>query len=278
MQECKHLPIFHFFLVLTCAGIQLVLLKGYLGQLNFFLESVYNLRVIVMGELFGFNYTLCVIIFIQINTLISVIGLTSIIIWRLRIIHMESIIGFKSRNSRKFYIFYNVYIRYLSHSLKGNRMHSKAFLVFLMVNYPTNCLVIFHLIEIEDLIARSILTIIFVGQVLGIFLAHLKVAESNKRLSLLSKNMMTQFVPINRRFPLRSNIRLNLFIQAFHTKHMYGAQYGNMGRISMMTFTKVSFICLICLTTIFSVCPSVLGISHVHFQTTVEVFFEEHTY
>ena len=162
---------------------------------------------------------------------------------RINIWLLTQIVSIKHSKGRKFTLkllwYRRVYIRTLISMSKFNKYLSKIFLAFLTINLPINCYVNFLLMSATNAIVIIVLMIVLTEQATVILVIHWTLASHNTQFDKNILNLTKQFYQNN--FPVKFsfNLKMSLFIQAFHTKKKYGYTYGKFGIISMMAFTKV---------------------------------------
>ena len=156
---------------------------------------------------------------------------------------LTNIVSIGHTNLRKFNIkllwYQKVYIKTLISMLKYNKYFSKLFFAFLIINLPINCYLNFLLMSATNIMVIIVLIFVLTEQVMVIIVIHWTFASHNTQFDKNILNLTKQFYQNN--FPVKFsfNLKMSLFIQAFHTKKKYGYTYGKFGIISMMAFTKV---------------------------------------
>lgn len=189
----------------------------------------------------GINYAFALTYVISILFLIGMLGLAVLLLYQLTLNQLEYVLASKSvKNERKMLVFRKMFAIYLVKNAKTYQMLSGIFLIFIIVNYPANCVAVYFFFKRKELVVRIAVGLAILEQVICIVFVHMVIANCNKRLSLVCKQMMSQFVPKSHRFKPRTKLKLSLFIQGAYTKNKYGIKYGNISLVSMMTVIKVT--------------------------------------
>ena len=152
----------------------------------------------------------------------------------------------KGRTIRNLSRFLQYYRESIVQLLKANPLIGKIFFVFLVINCPVNCyLMIFVLFTDADPSVKMANLLVLAIQWLVVFILHLGIVLFNRKITEPNRHLIRLAVHRNYRSILRPglnrlDIKLNHYIQAFHTKKNYGITYHKYGRVSLMSFLKVS--------------------------------------
>lgn len=130
--------------------------------------------------------------------------------------------------------------------LKANPLFGRIFFVFLVTQCPVNCyLMVFNLFIDADPSLKMANLVMLAQQWLIAFVLHLGIVIINRkitqpnRLISLAVHRSRRSILWRGRNPLGLDIKLNHYIQAFHTKKKYGITYHKYGLVSLMSFLKV---------------------------------------
>lgn len=132
-----------------------------------------------------------------------------------------------------------VYIKSIQYIFNINPYLSEAFLVYNIVNAPISALFVMNILfSVGGKFYRFAITVVVFTQFIVCFQIHYFIAKINHRI----KRQCIDIIPfsLHRKYSLNTSIRLNLFIQRFHTKNAYGFTYGKFGLITMFALVKVS--------------------------------------
>ena len=138
-----------------------------------------------------------------------------------------------------------VYIKTLQQILANNKYLGNVFFLFLVVNFPTNCYFLIQIKKSNDFIVKTLISCIFIEQVIVIFGVHWLIASLNSEFYKNIKFYICKFVPnssLIARFNCTnyvSNLKISFFIQNYYATRKYGFTYGRFGLISLLAFTKV---------------------------------------
>ena len=151
------------------------------------------------------------------------------------------------------YLMYELFIRHYPQTYSllydvlvlANRMYSRWFTAFLIINCPFNCALITALVASHHTLYTTFLVAATAAQqFIAIFGVHLVIAMLNSRFHKTSKLFIRLYMRCQpqkkKKKKTISGIRIANFIHAFHTDRKYGITYYKMGLISMFAFAKVS--------------------------------------
>ena len=194
-----------------------------------------NIFLILQSQILLLSITLSMITIDHIHMIIVTSAYMTISSFHINLWIQNNILQLKHSATTKFYIFRKIYTKTLLNILKGNKYYGTVFLTYLAVQFPFSCVSILKQLKFKDSLFNSI-SVIF-EQLFVIVAIHYLFAKCNSRLSI--KKVMSKYIHSRSRLSTGSNIKMNLFIQTFHTRNPYGFIYGILGLISMFTFFKV---------------------------------------
>lgn len=195
---------------------------------------------LVKSQLLSLIYDYFIILFVHSGILILVVFLCcccaiKINLWQLK--HtVTSQNGFDLRAKLLWYR--KVFIKTLLYMLVNNRHMGTLFFVFLIVNFPVNCYFLLQMKNSTNVLVQIIILLLFIEQVFVIFGIHGLIASLNSQFSKNLKYFVCELTT-NNGLKLKSNLKINLFVQTFQTRKKYGFTYAKFGLISMLAFTKV---------------------------------------
>lgn len=195
-----------------------------------------------IAQAFVIHGYLLIIVYFHTSILLAVLGNFILTLWamqwkQLRLIQQVKISNPNRQmecimmNSRRFLLF----------QLKTSPQMSKNFFAFLIVNCPINSfIVILIILNKYSLLMLMLLLVLVAQQMFCIVGIHFLFARSNGKLIEPTLRTINLAVQNQHRLKARTNLRLSLFIQTFHTKRKYGLTYWKFGLISFSTFFKAS--------------------------------------
>ena len=131
------------------------------------------------------------------------------------------------------------YRKTILYAIEVNSLYGEAFLVFVVINFPTSAILVMNIIMgLGHRLFRLGIVFTASSQAMHMFIMHCIIAHQNTEMNSYSKQILTS--TFSRQFRIRTKIHLNLFIQTFYTRKMYGITYGKFGLISLLKFLKVS--------------------------------------
>ena len=119
-----------------------------------------------------------------------------------------------------------------------NPLFGQSLFVYIAISVPINAKIVVDLIYLDtNNFYTALGVIVSASQFLILFLIHFLVAKLNAELNKIAK--MTLPILFIKKMPLLTDIKLNIFVQKYHTKQKYGVTYWKFGLISMASFIKV---------------------------------------
>lgn len=234
LQESLH----DYFTVFIFVVFEFVLIKKFLDNYKFFSKSI-NIFYILINQTLMLVYLIAFLLFISITILVGVMAFSELLTWNFRFKQMQEVFNSSKKLKTKLLILHRLYVKHLVSCLKSQKMYGNIFLCFVVINYPANCVVVYYIFNISDLVVRFALLLVFMEQIISILLFHAVIANLNAKLFRIAKQMTSQLVPNNHQFKIKTKLKLNLFVLSVYTKKEYGFRYGNIGQVSMITFLKV---------------------------------------
>lgn len=215
--------------------LELIVFNVAIENKNFFTDNWGNILLILQSQILLVSLTLSVIFMEHSYMILVSSAYMSISSFRINLWIQNYILQLNHSVAARFLVYRKAYIKSFLNLIKGGKYYGKIFVAFLAVQFPFSCVFILNLFKLKDSISYSITMVL--EQLLVTVAVHYWFAKNNSRLSI--KKMMSQ--SIHNWVPLgtRSHIKMNLFIQTFHTRNPYGFTYGTLGLISMFTFFKV---------------------------------------
>ena len=205
----------------------------------FFTTSWLNFSLMFVSVMAMLLCNICVMLMCHSICYIGTSGFVETMICNIRLWQLKQTIASFGKNSYPsiLYVMY-AYRKTIQYSLEVNPLFGEAFMVYVVINFPTNAMLVMNIIMgVGDQLFRLGILIVAVSQTLQIFLIHYLIANQNIEMNSYSKKIFS--LSFHRQFRKPTSIRLNLFIQAFYTNKMYGITYGKFGLISLSTFSKV---------------------------------------
>ena len=194
-----------------------------------------NIFLILQSQILLLSITLSMITIDHIHMIIVTSAYMTISSFHINLWIQNNILQLKHSATAKFLLYRSAYTKTLLNILKGNKYYGTVFLVYLAVQFPFSCVFILKLFKLNDSLLNSIAMIF--EQLFVTVAVHYLFAKSNSRLSI--KTAMYHFMHSRSTTCTGSNLKMNLFIQTYHTRNPYGFTYGIFGLISMFTFFKV---------------------------------------
>lgn len=204
---------------------------------NYFLANIGLVLVSHMAMMF---FYVIVYMSLYIYQIVGVSLFVEMFIWNIQLWQLKFAVDFyyklnKRRTSIEILI--RQYIKTLKYIFEVNPIYGKGLVSSISVFLPVNCFFLIDIIFHKKTIIVKLVRICFcVQQWMAMFLIHFAIAKQNSKLSSTTKQIVT--FPLHKMFPIRSGIKLNLFIQTFHTKNRYGITYWMFGLVSMMAFIQ----------------------------------------
>lgn len=131
---------------------------------------------------------------------------------------------------------YNKIILYISGM---NLPIGKVYLAFTVVNIPNTCIALkISLFDKIDPVYEFVLLSIVAYMFSCMFGIQYIFALRNSEFEFQGKQLAT--IPVYHKMSIRHKLKLALLIDTHYTKRKYGMTYWKFGRISMLSFTKVS--------------------------------------
>lgn len=220
--------VFSLFEVILCTSV--------LNNWNHFIGNWWNLFELISSQYLLANINICVTLCSNAILLIISTGLMSIHSFHINLWFQSKILQLKQFQRERFLWYRHIYFKSFLLLIKSSMYYGTIFMIYLAVNFPNNCIFILLLIVTVDYKLKITILVIMFNQFCISVGLHMAFAYYNSRLNIVK--MIHKFVP-EKSFHFRSNLKMNLFIQAFHTKNDYGITYGIFGNISMLTFFKV---------------------------------------
>ena len=206
---------------------------------TFFASSLINISLLMISILGTILYHITTFLIAHSFIHIGWNAFTEVVIWKVRLWQVEyTIDSFLKRQYPPITYVMFIYKKTIQYIFDINPIYGETFLVYLVINLPINALFVMNLIlGVGSLFFRVTSTLVILSQILAIFLIHFLTANRNSQLNLQIKQI--QNLPFHYNFNPNIKFRLNLFIQAFHSKRKYGITYGRFGLITLFAFSKV---------------------------------------
>ena len=206
---------------------------------KFFTSNWINMSLLMISILASLLFYITTFLMVHSFIYICLNGFTEVVIWKVRLWQVEyTIDSFLKRQYPPITYVMFIYKKTIQYIFNINPIYGEVFLVYLITNLPVNALFVMDLIlGVGSLFFRVIAAIVINTQILVIFLIHILIANRNSQLNFQSKLILK--LPFHYRFYPNIKFRLNLFIQAFHSKRKYGITYGRFGLVTLFAFSKV---------------------------------------
>src|SRR5699024_10930367 len=118
----------------------------------------------------------------------------------------------------------------------------RIFFAFLLYNLPTNAIAVMILFMYPlDAHLIAIILMVIVIQVAYVFVFHYYIARFSLKLHRPARRLHQLLIRSNgEMMNFRFRLKVILYVQAFLTKNVYSVHYGNFGKITMVSFSKVT--------------------------------------
>ena len=188
-------------------------------------------------------YFIIIILFANASILLATFGCMGLAIWSAKLHQLKIIQNYRTTPYNcRLHVQWIMKItsKILIYIQEINPIIGRLFVVFLMINYPINCFLLMGvLFGNANLLTKLIVLMLCNQQMLMIIIFHFVIAKYNGK--LVKCNLRTINIAVIHKNCIveQINIRLNLFIQAFHTKQQYGLTYWKFGLITFKSYMKV---------------------------------------
>ena len=239
-------------LVTMFISLETMVFRAVLENKDFFLNNWWNILLIVQSQFLMGVLTLSSIIAFHVHTIIF--SLAVVPIQSFHINHWFQIKLLEQKcSSARFSYYRRIYIKSLVNLTKNNLFFGKLFLIYLAVTFPYICITLIKIMKVNDIKIKTNNVFVAFEQMFVILVIHYLLVNCNSRLSI--KKLIYQYNSSRAKLTTRSNLKMNIFIQTYHTKNPYGFTYGILSVVSMFSLVKVSRLYNITIFKIYSILP-----------------------
>ena len=222
--------------VILFINLETLIISEVLENKDLFLNNWWNILLIVQSQFLIGVLTLSVIIIFHVHTIIFSLAVVPIQSFHINHWFQSKLLERKCSNAR-FHFYRRIYIKSLVDLIQNNLFFGKIFSMYLATTFPCIFISLFKLIKVNDIKIRANNVVSIFEQMFVILVIHYVLATCNSRLSI--KKLLYQYNSNRTSSNIRSNLKMNFFIQTFHTRNPYGFTYGILGVISMFSLIKV---------------------------------------
>ena len=224
------------FIVTMFISLEMMIIRTVLQNKDFFLNNWWNILLIVQSQFLLVILTLSVIIIFHVHTIILSLAIVPIQSFHINHWFQSKLLEQKCSSSL-FHYYRRIYIKSLVDLIENNLFFGIIFSVYLAVTFPYIFITLLKILKVNDVKIRTNNVIVTLEQMFVILVIHYVLATCNSRLSI--KKFLYQHNSNRTSFTTRSNLKMNIFIQTYHTNNPYGFTYGVLGVISMFSLVKV---------------------------------------
>ena len=206
--------------------------------------TIYYAFDVISHQLLLVFYFIALVLFANTSIIMAVAACILLTIWSIKIAQLIQIQSYQSGSEARFkhiQWIMTVSRKILIYILTINPLMGKIFLLFLIINFPINCFLLMRIIfGNSEFIFKFVIAMICNQQMVVIILLHFIIAKFNGK--FLKPNLKTIHIAVHysKWLTEQMNIKINLFIQAFHTKQRYGITYWKFGIVSFGSYWKVN--------------------------------------